>query len=149
MSERTEQPGDAIRARTIETREATISVEYGGTGPGLLLLHGFPETKYMWRDVAPRLAAEFTVVCADLRGYGESSCPPSANDHSPYSKRAMAQDMVQVMTVLGLEHFAIVGHDQSRHSHHVSGARAVERDRSARDLVRRRGRTAVALAGAR
>jgi haloacetate dehalogenase len=103
---------DSFRARAIETEEATISVRCGGAGPGVLLLHGFPQTMYMWRDIAPRLAAEFTVVCADLRGYGESSCPPSTRDHAPYSKRAMAQDMVSVMDRLGLEHFAIAGHDR-------------------------------------
>ena len=84
----------------------------GGSGPGVLLLHGFPQTLLMWRDVAPRLAAEFTVVCADLRGYGNSSCPPSTPDHSPYSKRAMAEDMVTVMDELGFDSFGIAGHDR-------------------------------------
>ena len=102
---------DSFHAEAIETAEATISVRSGGSGPGVLLLHGFPQTMYMWRDIAPRLAAEFTVVCADLRGYGESSCPPSTRDHAPYSKRAMARDMVSVMERLGFEHFAIAGHD--------------------------------------
>ena len=103
---------DSFHARAIETAEAKIRVRCGGSGPGVLLLHGFPQTMYMWRDIAPRLAAEFTVVCADLRGYGESSCPPSTRDHAPYSKRAMAQDMVSVMHGLGFEHFAIAGHDR-------------------------------------
>jgi haloacetate dehalogenase len=66
----------------------------------------------MWRDIAPLLAAEFTVVCADLRGYGESTCPPSTPDHTPYSKRALAQDMVSVMEQLGFDRFAIAGHDR-------------------------------------
>ena len=96
----------------IDTGEAVISVSRGGTGPGVLLLHGFPETQLMWRDIAPRLAQRFTVVCADLRGYGDSSTPPSSADHAPYSKRAMARDMISVMAQLGLEHFSIAGHDR-------------------------------------
>jgi haloacetate dehalogenase len=71
-----------------------IFVRRAGNGPPLLLLHGFPETHVMWRDVAPRLARSFSVVCADLRGYGESECPPSDADHAPYAKRALARDMV-------------------------------------------------------
>jgi haloacetate dehalogenase len=103
---------DALQARTIETAEATINVRCGGSGPGVLLLHGFPETMYMWREIAANLAVEFTVVCADLRGYGQSSCPPSTRDHAPYSKRAIAQDMMTVMEQLRLDHFAIAGHDR-------------------------------------
>src|SRR5262245_62191089 len=66
----------------------------------------------MWRDVAPRLARSFTVVAADLRGYGESSTPVSAPDHAPYSKRDMAADTVVVMSRLGFEHFSVCGHDR-------------------------------------
>jgi pimeloyl-ACP methyl ester carboxylesterase len=96
----------------IDTGEAVISVSRGGTGPGVLLLHGFPQTQLMWRDIAPRLAQRFTVVCADLRGYGDSSTPPSSPDHAPYSKRVMARDMISVMKELGFEHFFIAGHDR-------------------------------------
>jgi len=96
----------------IDTGEAVVSVSRGGTGPGVLLLHGFPQTQLMWRDIAPRLAQRFTVVCADLRGYGDSSAPPSSPDHAPYSKRAMARDMISVMAQLGFEHFFIAGHDR-------------------------------------
>lgn len=66
----------------------------------------------MWRDVAPRLAEQFTVVCADLRGYGQSGCPASTADHAPYSKRAMAEELIQVMGQLGFEQFAVAGHDR-------------------------------------
>jgi haloacetate dehalogenase len=66
----------------------------------------------MWRDIAPRLTSDFTVVCADLRGYGRSTCPPSASDHAPYSKRVMGQDMVTIMGRLGFERFAVAGHDR-------------------------------------
>ncbi len=76
------------------------------------MLHGFPQTHAMWRDVAPRLARAFTVVCADLRGYGRSGCPASAPDHAPYAKRAMAGDMVAVMERLGFPRFSVAGHDR-------------------------------------
>jgi haloacetate dehalogenase len=78
----------------------------------VLLLHGFPETLAMWRAIASVLAERFTVGCADLRGYGASGCPPSAEDHAPYSKRSLARDMVAVMTRLGFERFSIAGHDR-------------------------------------
>lgn len=78
----------------------------------MLLLHGFPQTHLMWRHVAPLLAQRFTVVCPDLRGYGRSSCPASLADHSPYAKRAMAQDMVAVMEQLGFKRFCVAGHDR-------------------------------------
>jgi haloacetate dehalogenase len=96
----------------IETGETTIFVRSSGSGPPLLLLHGFPETHMMWRGVAPRLARDFTVVCADLRGYGNSSCPLSAEDHAPYAKRTLAADMVAVMEQLGFPRFAVAGHDR-------------------------------------
>ena len=91
----------ASRPPEIATDETRIFVRSAGSGPPLLLLHGFPETHLMWRGVAPLLAKHFTVVCADLRGYGQSGCPASAPDHAPYSKRAMARDMVAVMQQLG------------------------------------------------
>jgi Predicted hydrolases or acyltransferases (alpha/beta hydrolase superfamily) len=80
---------DDFSATEIVTGETGIFVRTSGSGPPLPLLHGFPETHLMWRDVAPRLARDFTVVCADLRGYGQSGCPRSAPDHAPYAKRAM------------------------------------------------------------
>src|SRR5665213_1296717 len=78
----------------------------------VLLLHGFPQTHLMWRDVAPLLARRFTVVCADLRGYGRSGCPTSTGDHAPHAKRAMARDMVAVMQQLGFASFSVAGHDR-------------------------------------
>lgn len=96
----------------IETDEAMIRVRYGGNGPPLLLLHGHPQTHVMWHAVAPRLAEQFFVVVSDLRGYGESSNPPTTEDHEPYSKRAMARDQVAVMRQLGHERFAVAGHDR-------------------------------------
>ena len=97
---------------TIDTGEATIRARRGGNGRPVLLLHGIPETHVMWHKVAPRLAQEFTVVAADLRGYGDSSKPPGGPDHGAYSKRAMARDGVELMRQLGLERFAVVGHDR-------------------------------------
>jgi haloacetate dehalogenase len=96
----------------VDVGETTIHVERGGSGRAVLLLHGFPETLAMWGEIAALLAERFTVVCADLRGYGASGCPPSAEDHAPYSKRALARDMVAVMAELGLERFSIAGHDR-------------------------------------
>jgi haloacetate dehalogenase len=96
----------------IDTGEAQIRVRHGGAGPPLLLLHGHPQTHVMWHRVAPDLAREFTVVAMDLRGYGESSKPPTTDDHEPYSKRAMARDAIAVMHQLGFERFAVAGHDR-------------------------------------
>jgi haloacetate dehalogenase len=103
---------DGFDLQTIDTGEATIRVRRGGSGPPLLLLHGHPQTHVMWHLVAPRLAADFTVVCADLRGYGDSAKPATTTDHEPYSKRAMARDQVEVMRQLGHERFAVSGHDR-------------------------------------
>ncbi|MDW8468044.1 MAG: alpha/beta hydrolase [Burkholderiales bacterium] len=83
-----------------------------GDGPPVLMLHGYPQTHAMWHKVAPALARDYTVVCADLRGYGDSSKPRGLPDHSNYSKRAMAADMVEVMQALGFERFHVVGHDR-------------------------------------
>jgi haloacetate dehalogenase len=99
-------------ARFITTRGARIHARVGGAGPPLLLLHGYPQTHAIWHRVAPRLAERFTVVATDLRGYGDSEAPPTAPDHAPYAKRAMAQDQVEVMEALGFERFHLVGHDR-------------------------------------
>jgi haloacetate dehalogenase len=96
----------------IATDGATINLRYAGAGPPVLLLHGYPQTHAMWHLVAPRLAERFTVVAADLRGYGGSAKPPGGDDHAGYAKRSMALDQVQVMRALGFERFAVVGHDR-------------------------------------
>jgi haloacetate dehalogenase len=103
-------PGFAVR--DVATRRLRIHARVGGSGPPLLLLHGYPQTHAIWHRVAPRLAERFTVVAADLRGYGDSDKPASAPDHAPYSKRAMAQDQVDVMATLGFDAFHLVGHDR-------------------------------------
>src|SRR6201997_4924304 len=89
--------------RRITTSGAEINLVSGGTGPPLLLLHGYPQTHLMWRKLASRLAAEFTVVVPDLRGYGDSAKPPAGPDNANYSKRALAQDQVDTMRALGFE----------------------------------------------
>jgi haloacetate dehalogenase len=99
-------------SRRIDTSGASIHCIVGGEGPPLLLLHGYPQTHVMWHRVAPALAQRHRVVCADLRGYGDSSRTPSDQTHAAYSKRAMAADMVELMRSLGHDRFALVGHDR-------------------------------------
>ncbi|HEX4886386.1 MAG TPA: alpha/beta hydrolase [Casimicrobiaceae bacterium] len=114
----------------VDTSGARIRCVVGGSGPPLLLLHGYPQTHAMWHKVAPRLAESFTVVCADLRGYGDSSKPGSDATHAAYAKRAMAQDMVEVMRTLGFERFRLAGHDRGGRVAHrlcVDHSAAVER----------------------
>jgi len=101
-----------FEARRFALGEVELHGRVGGSGPPLLLLHGHPQTHMMWHKLAPRLAQDFSVVLADLRGYGESSKPPTAPDHAPYSKRAMARDMVALMQRLGFEQFDVAGHDR-------------------------------------
>jgi haloacetate dehalogenase len=96
----------------VDVGEATLRVRHGGSGPGVLLLHGHPRTHATWHRVAPILARHYSVVCPDLRGYGESSKPPTTADHEPYSKRAMARDCVALMRHLGHARFTVVGHDR-------------------------------------
>jgi haloacetate dehalogenase len=96
---------DDFETDEIQTGDTSIFVRWSGSGSPLLLLHGFPQTHLKWRSVAPLLARNFTVICADLRGYGRSGCPASTTDHAPYAKRAMAQDMVIVMGRLGFPRF--------------------------------------------
>ncbi len=90
----------------------TITGAIGGSGPPLLLLHGYPQTHAMWHALAPTLTEHFTVVAADLRGYGDSAKPADDPTHTTYSKRAMAADMVNLMTQFGFTRFFVVGHDR-------------------------------------
>ena len=96
----------------LDVNGVTINLRHGGSGPPLLLLHGFPQTHVIWRAVADRLAERYTLVIPDLRGYGDSSKPAGLPDHANYAKRAMAQDMVDVMRSLGHENFFVCGHDR-------------------------------------
>lgn len=101
-----------FRLLDVATSGARIRVRTGGEGPPLLLLHGYPQTHIMWRRIAPQLAQRFTLICPDLRGYGDSEKPATSADHAPYAKRAMAQDMAEVMSVLGHERFFVGSHDR-------------------------------------
>jgi haloacetate dehalogenase len=120
----------SFKRRKIKARGATINLVTAGEGPPVLLLHGYPETHAMWHKVAPKLARNYTVVCADLRGYGASSKPKGRRDHSNYSKRAMAADMVEVMAALGHEHFHVAGHDRGARVGHRLARDHGERVRS-------------------
>lgn len=104
-------PGfESVQVRTSDG--VTIHAVVGGQGPPVLLLHGAPQSHITWREVAPRLAEAYTVVAADLRGYGDSSKPQGLSDHSNYSKRVMARDQVDVMRHLGFDTFALIGQDR-------------------------------------
>jgi haloacetate dehalogenase len=98
--------------QSIDTGSGRIFARIGGKGPPLLLLHGFSETHVMWHRVAPKLADKFTLIIADLPGYGASDIPESDSEHRPYTKRAMARTMVEAMAKLGHERFALAGHDR-------------------------------------
>ena len=112
---------EGFEQRRIETSGTTINLVTAGDGPPLLLLHGYPETHIMWHKVAPKLASDFTVVVPDLRGYGDSGKPQGDPEHLNYSKRAMAQDQVEVMQQLGFESFLLAGHDRGgRVSHRLT-----------------------------
>ncbi|MGB1160760.1 MAG: alpha/beta fold hydrolase [Alphaproteobacteria bacterium] len=91
-----------------------IFVRHAGsqTAPGLLLLHGYPQTSAMWHRLAPLLTSDYHVICADLRGYGRSDKPLSDDEHAPYSKRAMARDMIEVMKHFGHNRFFVGAHDR-------------------------------------
>jgi len=101
-----------FESRRIATGEAEIFLRAGGSGPPVLLLHGYPQTHVIWHRIAPALAEHFSLVIPDMRGYGASSCPPSDPDHLAYSKRTMGQDMFQLMSALGHERFMVVSHDR-------------------------------------
>ena len=109
---------EAFTRGTADVGGIDISYVIGGNGPPVLLLHGYPQCKAMWARVAPLLAAHFTVVCADLRGYGDSGKPRCAPDRSNYAFRAMAGDQVGLMSRLGFARFHAVGHDRGGRTAH-------------------------------
>ena len=106
------RPLPGFEGLDVPTSRGTIHVSIGGSGSPLLLLHGYPQTSLMWRAVAPLLAAQHTVVAADLAGYGDSFRPVPTADHVAHSKRALAADQVEAMGQLGFERFAVAGHDR-------------------------------------
>lgn len=107
-----------------------IAATIGGSGPPLLMLHGHPQTRAIWHKVAPTLAQHYTLVAADIRGYGDSSKPAGLSDHANYAKRAMAQDQVTLMRTLGFERFLVLAHDRGARVAHrlaMDHAQAVRR----------------------
>lgn len=112
---------DGFELKMVAVDGGELRVRVGGSGPGLLMLHGNPQTHAMWHLVAPKLIDRFTVVCPDLRGYGKSFKPEATADHAPYAKREMAKDAVQVMAHFGFDEFLLVGHDRGgRVAHRVA-----------------------------
>ena len=109
---------DGFEKKRIAVGEVTINCVVGGSGPPLLLLHGYPQTHAMWAQIAPRLADHFTVVCSDLRGYGDSAKPKELPDYSNYAFRALANDQVEVMRQFGFERFHVGGHDRGGRTAH-------------------------------
>ena len=103
---------EAFTSQRVRTIGCEIYTVIGGSGPPVLLVHGYPQTHAMWHRVAPTLAERFTVVAPDLRGYGASDKPPAGDDYAGYSKRTMAADLVGVMEALGYDRFAVIGHDR-------------------------------------
>jgi haloacetate dehalogenase len=112
LQERLLIPFDAFESRQVDVQGLCMAAKMAGRGTPMLLLHGFPQTHLMWRDVAPRLCERFTTVCFDLPGYGASAAPAPAPDHAPHSKRSMAAQLVAAMDALGFHRFIVVGHDR-------------------------------------
>ena len=102
----------AFETSRVEVSGNSVFLRRYGRGPAILLVHGFPRTSLMWRFLAPKLAVNHTVICVDLRAYGRSGTPASTEDHFPYSKRAMAKELVEVMDRLGFPTFTLMGHDR-------------------------------------
>ena len=103
---------ERMRIETSSSERVAINLVRGGSGPPLLMLHGWPQTHVQWHRVAGALAERFTVVCSDLRGHGDSTKPPGGERQANYSKRVMARDQIDVMERLGFSRFALVGHDR-------------------------------------
>ena len=119
---------EGFRREFIQANGVEIHAVVGGDGPPLLLLHGYPQTHVIWHKIAPALAERFTVVAADLRGYGDSAKPAGGPGHAAYSKREMAADQVAVMAALGFDRFALVGHDRGgRVAHRLALERSLDK----------------------
>lgn len=123
--------------RPFEISEVDVSgnkifVRRYGSGPAILMVHGFPRSSLMWRFLAPKLAGDHTVICVDLRAYGRSGIPASSDDHFPYSKRAMAKELTEVMAKLGFPSFTVIGHDRGGR---VAYRMALDHPKSVQHLV--------------
>lgn len=104
--------GNNFQPERIKNGDVHIHLVHGGTGPPLLLIHGYPQTHVIWHKVAPQLSDQYHVICPDLRGYGDSDKPAGSPDHATYSKRAMASDMIAVMDHFDYQQFYLAGHDR-------------------------------------
>lgn len=109
---------DGFQSRIVSVAGVDIACEIGGSGPPVLMLHGFPQNRFLWAKVAPLLARRFTIVCADLRGYGDSGKPKGQPGHANYAFRALASDQLGLMRELGFERFHLVGHDRGGRTGH-------------------------------
>ena len=107
-----------FESKTIAIDGIDIACVIGGSGPPVLMLHGYPQSKAMWAEVAPILARTYSVVCADLRGYGDSAKPQCLPDHRNYAFRALALDQVGLMRALGFPRFHVIGHDRGGRTAH-------------------------------
>ncbi len=109
---------EGFEKKKVQLKDVAINYVVAGEGPPVLLLHGFPQNLAMWAQIAPKLAEDYTVICADLRGYGDSSKPRASSDNSNYSFRAMANDNVAVMKNEGFDQFHVIGHDRGGRTGH-------------------------------
>src|SRR5215207_7920264 len=109
---------ERFERKTVNVDGIDVACVVGGAGPPLLMLHGFPQNRAMWARVAPHLARHYTVVCADLRGYGDSAKPTCLPDRSNYAFRAMAADQLGLMRALGFARFHVIGHDRGGRTGH-------------------------------
>lgn len=130
MRSNTKTMFEGYQSRKVKVNGVNIHFQIGGDGPPLLLLHGHPQTHVIWHKVADRLAEKFTVVAADLRGYGDSDKPLNSKDGAEYTKRLMAMDQVELMHSLSFEKFSIMAHDRGARVAHrlaLDHANSVER----------------------
>ncbi|MEZ5816462.1 MAG: alpha/beta hydrolase [Hyphomicrobiaceae bacterium] len=123
-------PGFA--SRNLDTGSVVLHFRLGGSGPPLLLVHGYPQTQLCWHKVVGTLAKRFTIVAPDLRGYGRSSCPADDLEHRAYSKRTMAGDLAELMAKLGFDRYHVMGHDRGGR---VAYRMALERPHSVSRLI--------------
>ena len=118
---------EGFRLDKVTVTGGDLRLRHGGSGPPLLLLHGNPQTHVMWHAIAPALAEQFTVICPDLRGYGQSFKPDATFDHAPYAKRELASDMMQLMDHFGWKQFYVGGHDRGARVAHRMALDAPDR----------------------
>ncbi|MFW6031394.1 MAG: alpha/beta fold hydrolase, partial [Myxococcota bacterium] len=118
---------EGFEHETLHVNGSVVNLVRGGRGDPLLLLHGYPQTHAIWHKIAGTLSKHFTVVCADLRGYGDSAKPVSDEAHAAYAKRAMADDLVAAMEELGHERYHVAGHDRGGRVGHRLAADHPER----------------------